>query len=178
MARDNSPVADSTHPKANIPTAGPVSTRQETAQGEAATIERLNTQITWYDRRSTRNRALYKCVKTVIIAAAAAIPVLTTAGLPHGPMIAAALGVSIAVLEGVQQLNQYQANWASFRTTAEALKHEKYFYLAKAGPYLAADNAHALLAERIEALVAQELSKWFMSQSQNCISDPLRTTNR
>ena len=171
-------MADLVNPQPNVPAAVSASKSGGTAQGDAVTLDRLDSQIAWYDRRSARNRALYKCLKTVIIAAAAAIPVLTTAGLPHGPMIAAALGVSIAVLEGVQQLNQHQANWASFRTTAEALKHEKYFYLAKAGPYIKSDNAQALLAERIEALVSQEISKWFMSQSQNCISDPLRTTPR
>lgn len=89
--------------------------------------------------------------------------------------IAAALGVSIAVLEGVQQLNQYQANWASYRGTAEALKHEKYFYLANAGPYAKTDKPHALLAERTEELISQEISKWFMGQSQSCMNDPLRS---
>jgi len=139
------------------------------------TLERLDGQIAWYDRQSTINRRLFKTFKTVIITSAATIPVLTTAGLPHGPQIAAALGVSIAVLEGVQQLNQYQANWANYRTAAEALKHEKYFYLARAGPYLECAKPHITLAERIEALLSQENAKWFMSQTQSTLNDPLRT---
>jgi len=46
------------------------------------------------------------------------------------------------------------------------LKHEKYLYLAKAGPYLTAQNTQAMLAERIETLISQEGSKWLTVQSQ------------
>jgi hypothetical protein len=144
-------------------------------QPEQITLARLDQQIAWYDRRSSRNRLLFKCLKTMIIASAAAIPVLTTAGLPHGPSIAAGLGVMIAVLEGVQQLNQYQANWANYRMTAEALKHEKYFYLGRAGAYFKAENPHVLLAERVEELITQEVAKWFAGQAQVSTDNP-RTT--
>jgi Protein of unknown function (DUF4231) len=149
--------------------------RDAAARAEKATLERLESQIAWYDRRSSFNRRLYKGLKTIIITSASAIPVLTTSGLPHGTHLAAALGVMIAVLEGVQQLNQHQANWASYRTTAEALKREKYFYLAQAGSYQNAQNRHVLLSERIEALFSQENAKWFMGQAQSTINDPLRT---
>jgi len=37
----------------------------------------------------------------------------------------------------------------TYRSTAEALKHERYLYLAKAGPYVGEDR-HRPLAERIE----------------------------
>ena len=105
-------------------------------------------------------------MKGVTIASAAAIPVLTTAGIPDGKYIAAGLGVLIAIVEGLQQLNQYSSNWISYRATSELLKHEKYLYLAKAGPYLTAQNTQAMLAERIETLISQEGSKWLTVQSQ------------
>ena len=63
-----------------------------------------------------------------------------------------------------QQLNQYQQNWITYRSTCEALKHEKYLYMAKAGPYAAASDSHALLAERIESLISQEHAKWVSAQ--------------
>ena len=69
-------------------------------------------------------------------------------------------------MEGLQQMNQYSSNWASYRATSEALKHEKFLYLEKAGPYLAAQNPQPMLAERIESLISQEGSKWFTVQSQ------------
>lgn len=72
----------------------------------------------------------------------------------------------IVVIEGVQQLNQFEANWISYRFTCEALKHEKYLYLAQAGPYGATEKPLALLAERIEGLVSQENAKWVSSREQ------------
>ncbi len=133
---------------------------------EQVTLDRLEDQLRWYDRRSRLNRALHKCFKTFTIASAAMIPALTTSGVHSATQLAGVLGVLIAVLEGIQQLNQYQANWASYRTTAEALEREKYFYLAHAGPYLTLSDPHPVLAERVESLCSQENAKWLVSQSQ------------
>jgi hypothetical protein len=97
--------------------------------------------------------------------AAALIPLLSGSSLPFAPdgvpnWILGGLGALIAIIEGIQQLNQYQTNWITYRSTCEALKHEKYLYLGKAGPYATAPDAHALLAERTETLVSQEHAKW------------------
>jgi hypothetical protein len=126
------------------------------------TIDRLEDQITWYDSRSNRNQQLFKVLKLVVIAAAAVIPFL--AGIGTSAWMTGGLGVVIAVVEGLQQLNQYHANWIAYRSTSEALKHEKFLYLGKAGPYAAAADPHALLAERIESLVSQEHAKWASGQ--------------
>lgn len=122
------------------------------------TMERLDSQLGWYDRNSRRAQLLFKWLKAIQIGAAASIPVLTV--MDVSPWVAAALGALIVALEGVLQLNQYQSIWITYRSTAESLKHEKYLHLAKAGPYARARNPHALLAERVEALVSQEHAKW------------------
>ncbi|HEX4166899.1 MAG TPA: DUF4231 domain-containing protein [Bryobacteraceae bacterium] len=136
------------------------------ANAEQVTLDRLQSQFSWYDRRSRLNRTFYKCMKTATLAAAAIIPGLTTSGVRHGSQWAAGLGVLISVLEGVQQLNQCHVNWTTYRATAEALEREKYFYLSASGPYLKIENPQALLAERIEMLTSQENAKWLASQSQ------------
>jgi hypothetical protein len=64
------------------------------------------------------------------------------------------------VLEGLEHLYQFHQNWILYRSTCEALRNEKFLYLANAGPYAGAKDAHALLAERIESLVSQEHAKW------------------
>jgi Protein of unknown function (DUF4231) len=133
---------------------------------EEVTLARLEDQIDWYSRKSSLNQRRFKLMKGVTIASAAAIPVLTTTTIPYGRYIAAGLGVLIAIMEGLQQLNQYSSNWTSYRATSEALKHEKFLYLEKAGPYLAAQNPQAMLAERVESLISQEGSKWLTVQSQ------------
>jgi len=82
------------------------------------------------------------------------------------PWLVGALGVVIAVAEGIQQLNQHHVNWTSYRSTCEALKYEKYLYLAKAAPYAGAIDPHALLAERVESLMSQETAKWATLQER------------
>ena len=128
------------------------------------TMARLDDQIDWYDRRSSRNQRTYKVLKIVVIVIAALIPLLSGTQLLVPPLLLGALGAVIVVIEGIQQLGQYQSNWISYRSTSEALKHEKYLYLAKAGPYASAPDAHALLAERVESLVSQEHAKWASTQ--------------
>jgi Protein of unknown function (DUF4231) len=129
-------------------------------------IERLEDQLDWYDRKSLANQRAYKRIKVVEILAAATIPLLAALGRPQISMVTGGLGVLITVLEGMLHLNQYQQNWINYRSTCEALKHEKYTYLGKAAPYRNVPDPHALLTERIESLVSQEHAKWASTQQQ------------
>ena len=81
-------------------------------------------------------------------------------------------GVLVTIFEGLLQLNQYHENWIRYRSTCESLKHEKYIYLAGAGPYAAAEKPRALLAERVESLVSQEHAKWATVQQQEPQTKP------
>jgi Protein of unknown function (DUF4231) len=132
------------------------------------TMQRLVDQIEWYDRHSAYNQHAYKLLKVVVIALAPLIPLVAglTNLLPWASWVTGVLGVAIAVTESIQHLNQYQANWISFRSTCETLKHEKFLYLAKAGPYAASRDPHALLAERVESFVSQEHAKWASGQEK------------
>jgi hypothetical protein len=117
------------------------------------------------------NRLRFLTQKTIVIVAAALIPFLSGLKLPGewlgvgAPQwITGGLGVLIAILEGLQQLHQYHASWISYRATCEALRHEKFFFLAKAGPYAGANDPSVLLAERVESVVSQENAKWTAAQ--------------
>jgi hypothetical protein len=94
---------------------------------------------------------------------AAALPVVAGIGSPV--WVTGGLAAVIVVLEGVQHLYQFQEHWITYRATAEALKHERYLYLAKAGPYVGEDR-HRQLAERLEGLVSQEHAKWTASHRE------------
>jgi|SRR5262245_2844888 len=132
--------------------------------GQDVTLDHLQDQIEWYDRKSGYNQRAFKYLKILSISAAALVPVI--AKVDGMSSLTAGLGVFIVVVEGFQQLNQYHSNWISYRSTCESLKHEKFLYLAKAGPYASANDAHALLAERIESLISQEHAKWASTQEQ------------
>ncbi|HUX27413.1 MAG TPA: DUF4231 domain-containing protein [Terracidiphilus sp.] len=137
------------------------------AVGESDPIyARLEDQIDWYDRKSRAAQRAFKRIKVVEIFAAAVIPFLAGITLPHDKLIIAGLGVLITILEGILHLNQYQQLWGTYRSTCEALKHEKYLYLAKAGSYAGVADPHAELAERVESLVSQEDAKWSSLQQQ------------
>jgi hypothetical protein len=128
------------------------------------TLERLEHQIGWYDRKSQIAQRSYKVLKLLQVIATGLIPLVAVFGLPEPERISAVLALVALILEGAQQLNQYQQNWISYRSTCEALKHEKHLYLAGAGPYLGANDALVLLADRVEALISQEHAKWVSVQ--------------
>jgi len=128
------------------------------------TVERLEDQINWYDRRSSYNQRMFKWLKGIEIVAAAVIA--SSAGLQMPAKLTAGLGFLIVILEGLQHLNQYHHNWITYRSTCEALKHEKYLNLANAGPYAMAVDPHILLAERIEGLISQEHAKWVSAREE------------
>ena len=133
--------------------------------GDNITLARLEDQIAWYDMKSGRAQWWYKRLKAAQLVCAAAIPVVATVDV-H-PFILGALGATVVVIEGISQLNQYAVTWQSYRATAESLKHEKYLYLAHAGPYAgAADDGTPLLADRIEGLISQEHAKWVSAREE------------
>jgi len=115
------------------------------------------------------NQQILKRIKITEITAAALIPFFSALHLQSVPWvgwITVGLGLMVTVLEGLLHLNQYQQNWISYRSTCEALRHEKYLYLGKAGPYASAQDPHSLLAEKVESLVSQEHAKWPSVQQQ------------
>jgi hypothetical protein len=124
----------------------------------SAAWKRLEDQIDWYDAKSGLNQRWFKRLKVAQIVTAAAIPVAAAAAAPV--WLLGGGGALIVVLEGLQQLQQYQQNWSTYRSTCERLKHEKFLYAARAGPYESAPRPDALLAERVEGLVSQEHAAW------------------
>ena len=142
-----------------------------TSKREHPTEERLADQIGWYDRKSQTAQRRYKTLKLVQVFIAALIPLGSALPIPQSEFkwVVAILGLVVLLVEAVQQLNQDQQNWIAYRSTCESLKHEKYLYLAGAGPYSSAENQEkrlVLLADRIEGLISQEHAKWISSQEQ------------
>ena len=114
--------------------APPMSTPSAKLPDSDPIMERLEDQVAWYDRKSLASQRAYKRIKITEILAAAIIPFLAALRRPDLGMVTAGLGVLVTVLEGMLHLNQYQQNWINYRSTCEALKHEKYTYLGKAVP--------------------------------------------
>jgi hypothetical protein len=143
--------------------------------GSGPTWDRLEDQLGWYGRKSVAAQQAYKRVKLGQLIVGAAVPVL--AALQVSAAVTATLAAFVVVAEGAQQLYQWQTNWVLYRSTAEALKHEKYLYLAAAGPY-SADDRNRVLAERLEGLVSQEHAKWTESRQKENQTSPAETKRR
>lgn len=126
---------------------------------------RLEGQIAWYDRRSGRAQRNFKICKVAETVCAASVAIIAN----FNGLIASIIGGTIIVLELLQQMNQWQHNWITYRSTCEFLRHEKYSYLARSGPYEAFtdDAARKLLAERVEGLISTEHSKWITNQDKD-----------
>lgn len=142
---------------------------------ENSAYPRLEDQIRWYDVKSQFNQRRFKTLKAVELISAALIPLVAGFSFLNaivdgvGAIVLGTLGALIVVLEGFQHLNQYHHNWVTYRSTCEALRHEKYLYMARTGPYDIKDAAVARkeLAARVEALVSTEHAKWVGGREQS-----------
>lgn len=123
--------------------------------------ERLEDQLSWYDKKSQYNQKYFKRLRLVEIISASLIPFLSgmTEKSPYISWIIGGLGVLIAVSAAISALFKYHENWIKYRTTAEQLKHEKYSYLTNIKPY-DTEEKFSLLVERIEGLISKENSTW------------------
>jgi len=124
---------------------------------------RLEDQLHWYDTKSTQCQKWYKRLKLVQISLAVLIPVLSHLDPMYAKWVTSVAAALIAVLEGVQHMNQYSTLWITYRATAERLKHEKFLFLSAAGPYKGQPEPERLiaLAERVEEHVSTEHANWF-----------------
>lgn len=139
---------------------------QGTMQGSVAqhpAWHRLEDQLQWYDTKSTQCQRWYKGLKLVQISLAVLIPVLSHLNPMCAKWVTSVAGALIAVLEGIQHMNQYSTLWVTYRATAERLKHEKFLFLSAAGPYKGQSEPERLvaLAERVEEHVSTEHANWF-----------------
>ena len=117
----------------------------------------------WYDNKSRHSQRWYKRLKLAQVVLAVLIPVMSLLPTDLAKWATALSGTAIALLEAVQQMNQYSTLWVTYRATAERLKHEKYLFLSAAGPYRCLPEPERLiqLAERVEEHVSTEHANWF-----------------
>lgn len=123
---------------------------------------RLEDQLAWYDGKSRSSQSWYKGLKILQVILAVAIPIASHADPAVAKWLTSIAGAAIALLEGIQHLNQYATLWLMYRSTAERLKHEKYLFLSAAGPYKGLNETDRLvaLAERVEEHVSTEHANW------------------
>lgn len=155
MDRENNVSIDNT----NKPGAPPV---PESVNSHPAWF-RLENQLRWYHSKRQHSQRWYKRLKIAQVTLAVLIPATSLLPAECAQWAAAIGGILIAVLEAIQQMNQYSTLWVTYRATAERLEHEKYLFLSAAGPYkgMAEPERLVALAERVEEHVSTEHADWF-----------------
>jgi hypothetical protein len=123
--------------------------------------DRVDSQIEWYDCKSSANQRWFRWLRMIEIIAAASIPLLAgyVDSIADLKVVVGILGLLIAVIAGVLGLYQFQENWTGYRTTCEALNQEKYLFLTKTQPYDQGDS-FTLFVQRVESLISKEHTNW------------------
>ncbi|MFX0577586.1 DUF4231 domain-containing protein [Nocardia nepalensis] len=136
---------------------------------------RLNEQLRWYSTKGALAQRMYKRVKFGQIVVGATVPVVAALSAPAG--LTASIAAVVVVAEGAQQLFQWHTDWLRYRSTAEALKREKYLFLANSGPYRTSDR-RAVLAERVEVVLGNENTGWLSEHERGQAPPPAAAAER
>ena len=101
----------------------------EWAENQPAWL-RLEDQLTWYDRKSGCAQRWYKWLKFIQVVLAISIPIVSQID-NEGKWLASIAGGLIAIIEAIHHMNQYSTLWITYRSTAERLKHENFYFFQR-----------------------------------------------
>ena len=127
--------------------------------------ERYECQVKWYDKRSSQNKWYSQVFQWTAIIISASIPVLV-ASMSDWKWPAIVLAIVLAIATAALKTFKFEENWISYRTVAETLKKEKYYYDARATEYATAEDRKRLFVERVEALISSENTLWMAIQTK------------
>jgi hypothetical protein len=128
---------------------------------------RLMEQIRWHSRKARQNKLRFRQFQIITLVASAIIPIINVVPIGRDDVptrtISSIIGGIIVVVTGLTQLEKYQENWILYRTSAELLKKEEYFFENNVGEYSNLNDVekNKLLVERVESIVSAETSKYF-----------------
>ncbi|GAA1865447.1 hypothetical protein GCM10009715_10770 [Paeniglutamicibacter psychrophenolicus] len=118
----------------------------------------FSAQFRWYDRAASRSRWAYQGLKALTLASGASVTVLAALAAPAA--LTALVGGLIVLFEGLQQIGQFHAKWLNYRSTAERMRHEGFFFAAGVGAYANPERRRERLARFIEESVSTEHAAW------------------
>ena len=121
---------------------------------------RVDDQLEWYSAKSTANKNLYLRLQCFSLVAGSLIPLISLSfDNFQARVVVAVMGALTAIVSGLLSLFQYRDLWIDYRSTAEALKREKYLFLAHASPY---DDTSAFpkFVDNVESLIISENTQW------------------
>lgn len=123
--------------------------------------DRYEGQINWYETKSAKNKKYYTFFQWGVIVLSAILPVLVVLLTHELKWVTATIAAILAIGTAGLKTFKFQENWVNYRTIAETLKKERYFYEAELDDYKDTSDKESLFVERVESLISREHSLWF-----------------
>jgi hypothetical protein len=110
-----------------------------------------------YSHAARANRLAYQSSKVLAIVAAAAVTICAALSAPA--WLTATLGGLLVVLEGLQQMFQWQTNWITYRRSAEQMRQHGFAFASGMPPYDGVDRRQQL-ATLMQTVALTENTTW------------------
>ena len=127
--------------------------------------ERYESEIEYYENKAISSKKWYGSLQLSLIIFSAMTPILIVIDIifqefPGLRWIAVAASICIAILATSLKTFKFHENWVNYRTTAELLKKEQYFYKANTSEYATTQDKKAIFVKRVENLISQAHVFW------------------
>lgn len=160
---DNTQTSETDKPTLNAKT-----DEHERFNAENYIATRLKHEMEYYDNRADGYRNRYLRYQTWIIILGAIIPIITVIDTSFtelsnwhiGSIASAIIAAIIAILAGVDKLQQTQSRWNIMRYCAQMLKREEMLYRNRIGDYdnTSDKDAKQLLVKRTEGILYYDIA--------------------
>lgn len=125
--------------------------------------QRLDNQISWYDKKSKSFKISTIISKVLIILLSASIPFMVEMMHHNEELLKEMIFVFallIGIVTGISSFMKFQEKWYSYRTTCETLRHQKYMFLTESGHYKDNPSKFNDLVLKVERTISKENSEW------------------
>ena len=129
--------------------------------------ERYESQVNWYDTRAGRHKKCHDSFQWMVIVLSISLPVVIMRVPPEWALIPVVVSTLLAVATSAARAFKFQENWLNYRTIAEALRKEQYYYDAGTNGYSEAESREKLFVERVESLISRENILWLKIHTRN-----------
>lgn len=138
--------------------------------------ERYNDQIGWYETKSADNKKKYQIFELILIIVSSLTPVLIVIDFIAETLIilrwiSVITSVLTVITASLLRSFEFHEKWLNYRTTAELLKKEIYYYKANTEEYAQAEDKEALFVDRVENLISKSNKSWLEDQKRPSEAD-------
>ena len=114
--------------------------------------ERYEPEVNRYNNRASRNKRCYQWFQWAAIIISVSVLVMVVSMPDELKWITVALLIVLPIATAALITFKFQENWINYKTIAEILKKEKYYYDAETIEYATAKDKKRLFMERVETL--------------------------